>query len=95
MEFKRDNCTFIIPERPTVRQQMMWFSAVSGSDKTKSLERYWEGAKALIEKWESSALPDYKISLDAITDPSQTSIVIWAGIQVLDFMNGLEDIPKN
>jgi hypothetical protein len=95
MQFKNDNCTFEIPDRPTVRQQLMFFGAASGVNPNDAMLRYWEGAKVLISKWESKVIPDYKISLDDMTDPTQAQIIIWAGLEVLKFMNQLEDIPKN
>lgn len=95
MEFKNDDCTFTIPDRPTVRQQLAWFSAVSGHDQNDLMERYWDGAKALIQKWECAALPDYKVDIDTIDKPTQTAVMIWAGMQVLNFMRALEDVPKN
>lgn len=94
MEIKREKFTFKIPDRPTVRQQLQYFSAASGEA---SLIRYWEGAKALIEpkSWQSEALPNYDVDLDTVTDPSVTNVLIEAGLEVLKYMNTLEDIPKN
>lgn len=95
MEFKRDDCTFTIPDRPTVRQQLAWFGAAGGRDPSDVYDRYWEGAKQLIQTWQCDALPDYKVSLDEISNPSQASVILWAGVAVWRFMNELEDIPKN
>lgn len=95
MKFEREECTFEIPDRPTVRQQLLYFGAAGGVDKNDAMLRYWEGAKQLIQKWDCKVMPDYKISLDDLTDTSPTQIIIWAGLEVLQFMNKLEDIPKN
>ena len=95
MEFSNDKVKFTVPDRPTVRQQMHWFGAVSGGDKSEIYTRYWDAAKTLIDKWECAELPDYKADMDSLTNPTQTHIMIWAGLQVLEFMNKLEDIPKN
>lgn len=95
MEFKRNDCTFTIPDRPTVRQQLAWFSAAGGRDPNDVYDRYWEGAKQLIQEWQCEAISDFKISLDEISNPTQTNIILWAGIEVWRFMNKLEDIPKN
>jgi len=96
MEFKRDDCTFSISDSLTVRQQLAWFSASSGRERNDSLIRYWEGAKQLIVKWDCPLMPDYKkIDLDLLTDPRQTSIIIWVGIQVMMYIDKLEEIPKN
>lgn len=95
MEFKNEHCTFTIPDRPTVRMQMRWFGATQGRAKEDYLVRYWEAAKVLIEKWDCAAMPDYTVDLDTLTDPTQTSVCIWAGLQVFQFMNELDDVPKN
>jgi len=95
MKFERENCTFTIPDRPTVRQQLEWFSAASSQDQNDKLARWWEGAKALIETWECKVLPDLHSDIDTLSDPSQTTVIIWVGTQVLNFMNSLEDVPKN
>jgi len=95
VEFNRDDCKFVIPDRPTVRQQLRYFSAASGRDPSMTMERFWEGARQLIEKWECAKLPDQSVDLDALTDPSQTDLIIWAALQVKRFMDDLEDVPKN
>jgi hypothetical protein len=93
MQFKNEKCSFTIPDRPTVRQQLAYFSAGSGHSET--LVRYWEGAKALMQDWQSEILPDSSVSLDELSDPAQTSVIIWAGLEVLKHMNALEEVPKN
>jgi hypothetical protein len=95
MEFKNEDCTFTIPDRPTVKQQLKWFGAAMGYNKEDTWIRNWEGAKQLIQTWQCDILPDYQIDLDTITDPSQREIVIFVGLETVKFMNLLEDIPKN
>lgn len=92
MEFKREDCTFTVPDRPTVREQLAYYSAAAGSN---TLLRYWIGAQALIGSWKSTILPDYKADVNTLSDPSQTTLIIWAGLEVMKFMNALDDIPKN
>jgi hypothetical protein len=87
------NCSFKVPDRPTVRQQLAWYSQLRSGESR--LDNYWEAAKAILQDWQCPALPDYKTDLDSLTDPTQTSIIIWAGSQVLVYMQGLEDLPKN
>jgi len=94
MKFERENCTFTVPDRPTVRQQLAWFSAASGKDPEDTMARYWEGAKQLIESWDCEIL-NLDDDIDQLTNPSQTTVIIWAGLQVMAHMNKLEDIPKN
>lgn len=96
MEFKNDKCTFTVPDRPTVRLQMQWYGAAGGIDGATTWVRYWEGAKQLIQNWKCESMPDLNaIDLDVLTNPSDREILIWAGLQVLQHMNSLEDIPKN
>lgn len=95
MKFEREDCTFEIPDRPTVKQQLLYFGAASGVDRNDAMLRYWDGAKQMIQKWDCKHMPDYKISLDDLTDSNATQVIIWAGLEVLKHMNQLDDIPKN
>lgn len=95
MEFTFEQNKFTVPDRPTVRQQLKWFGVAQGYEKSDTWIRNWEGAKQLIQTWESDVLPDYKVDIDTLTNPSQREVIIWAGAQVLMYMNSLEDIPKN
>lgn len=92
MEYKRDGCTFTVPDRPNVEQQLMYYSAAGGRN---FFLRYWMGARALIEKWECPLLPDPNTDLATLTDPRITDILIWAGLEVMKHMNALEELPKN
>ena len=92
MEFNRPDCTFTIPDRPNVEQQLMYYSAAGGQN---NLLRYWNGAQTLIVSWKSDLLPDYKSDLKNLTDPNITNLIIWAGLQVMAHMNSLDEIPKN
>jgi hypothetical protein len=98
VEFKRKkpDCVFTVPDRPTVRQQLQYFSnTVSMSDDEDLFFRYWRGATALISDWKCEILPDFHIDLDKADDPNLTNLIIWAGLQVRDHMNSLEALPKN
>ena len=92
MEFKRDEYTLTVPDRPTVRQQLEYFSAGIGLPLAL---RHWEGAKTLIQSWKCDKLPDHTTNLDSITDPTVTTIIIQAGADVMRYMSGLEELPKN
>lgn len=94
-ENERLGCSFEVPDRPTVRQQLEWYGEMAQAKGKDQFVRHWEAAKTLISGWECAALPDPKASLDQMTNPSQTQVVIWAGTQVLMHMNRLEDVPKN
>jgi hypothetical protein len=95
VEYKNALATFTIPDRPNVRQQLQWFGAVTGVDPSLTWVRHWAGAKVLIQSWQSDVLPDYKTDLDTISDPSQRELILWVGLEVVKFMNALEDVPKN
>ena len=95
MKFEREGCTFEVPDRPTVRQQLEYFSATAGTAGNQMLVRFWMGAREVITNWECEALPDIKVDLDDLTDPTQTDIIIWAGLQVKTHFNSLEDLPPN
>lgn len=94
-EKQEPSCKFSIPARPTVRQQMQYFSATAGAAGSDLLVRYWHGARILITDWECPAIEKVDADLDQMTDPKQTEVLIWAGLQVRAFIDKLGDIPKN
>jgi hypothetical protein len=97
MEFKRENpaARFTVPDRPTVRQQLEYYSMASGTTQASALLRLWEGAQALIQEWECEAMPLYKADLDEVTDPAMTDLIVWASLAVQRHMNSLDNLPKN
>lgn len=94
MLFEKDGIKFIIPDRPTVRQQLAYISATTGTDPEQHLERLWNGAKTLIESWECD-LFKVDVNLDNVSNPKIAELILWASIQVRSYINKLEDIPKN
>lgn len=96
-EFTRKNpdCKFSASRRPTVRQQMEYFSATAGASGSQLITRYWLGARMLIKDWECEAVPSVDVDLDEISNPEQTEILIWAAMKVKTLMDTLENIPKN
>lgn len=98
MEFKNEklNCTFSVPDRPTVRQQLAFFSLFSEADGAERFERLFAAARPLIQAWNCPALPDLeKMDLDKLDSPAQTQVLIWVAQKVVVHINGLEDVPKN
>lgn len=99
MEFtnEKPKCNFALPDKPTVRQMLEYFSASAGVEQSKFLERNWEGAKALIipASWKCEVMPELDADLGNLTDPTAADVIIWAGMQVREYMNDLERIPKN
>jgi len=96
VEFTRENpdCIFNIPDRPTVRQQMEYFSATAGAGGKDLIFRYWLGARVLILDWACEAVA-VDANLDEVSNPEQTEVLIWASMKVKTFMDALENIPKN
>jgi len=92
---KVPECKFTVPTRPTVRQQMEYFSACAGAREEKLLTRFWEGAKVLVIDWNCEILPDYKKDTDDMDNPAQAELITWAALQVKAHMDSLENIPKN
>ena len=84
-----------VPDRPSVRQQLEFFSLVSDARGANKLERYWVGAKALISDWQCPALPDVNVSLDTIDSPGQASIIMNVGARVVRHMSSLDDVSPN
>ena len=84
-----------IPDEIPVRQQLRYRSASAFYHRADAYERFWEGAKELIDEWECEALPDKSVSLDEVTDPAVTDIIFWACNAVSGHLNRLGDVPKN
>ena len=97
MEFKRDEpvkIRFTIPDRPTVRQQMAYYSEATGVTSKAHLERLWIGARTLVIDWECE-LFKHDVDLDSVDNPEIMNTMLWAAIQVRDHLNRMGDIPKN
>lgn len=95
MEFKRDDCTFTVPDRPNVKQQMDYRSAVDFSDEQNHYFKFWKAALRLIDSWQCELIPDYHVDAETLTNPKQATIMAWAGMEVVNFINSLDDVPKN
>lgn len=99
MEFTKEkpDCKFSVPDKPTVRQMLEYFSASAGVEQNKFLERAWEGAKTLIIRgsWKCEVLPEVDADLDTLTNPSAADVILWAGMRVREYMDELDRLPKN
>ncbi len=86
---------FALPARPTVKQQLEYFSRYADTRSDPMYLRLWSSAQVLISEWQCALLPDLKkADLSKITDPAVTTIVMWAGNAVLQYMGDLESLPK-
>ena len=97
MDFKRENpaCSFTVPDKVTVRMQLNYFSMASLKPSPDLWEKLWEAAKTIITDWQCELFPDFKTSLDDMTDPQITSTIVWAAIEVKKHIDALEIVPKN
>lgn len=97
MEFKRENpdCKFVIPDTITVRQQLAYMSQAAIASGDQMFERYWKGAVPLIVEWNCESMPDHETSLDKISNTDATQVIIWAGLQVKKYIDGLGKASKN
>ena len=97
MEFSREkpSVKFSIPDRPTVRQQMAYYSAITNAKEGLSyFERLWHGTRVLIADWQCADF-DKDVDLESVDNPSILDVMIWASTQVRDHLNKIADIPKN
>ena len=101
MDFERAkpiHVKFSLPDTITVRQQLAYYSACSGFEDYEKIERWWAGARDLIEpgSWSCDVIPDPKtLELDSVTDPRITDVIIWASVQVRSHVGNLGTVPKN
>lgn len=96
LEFKRVNpvASFTLPAHPTVDTQLEYFSAYADTANLPMYKRLWRSARAILSNWDCSVLSDPSVDLTQVTDPDATTVIIWAGEQVLTYMEGLDALPK-
>jgi hypothetical protein len=87
-------CHFAVPAHPTVKQQLEYYSRYADTRSDPMYLRLWHSAQGMFVEWECSILPDYKVALDKITDPDATTIIMWAGNAVIQYMGALDALPK-
>lgn len=92
---ERLDLEFSVPKYPTVREQLRYYSETSQALGPEMFERYWNGARSLIVDWKCPEFPNLKENLDEVSEPVLAEIAIWVGMRVLDYMNSLENLPKN
>src|SRR3990172_11722839 len=98
MEYKNDHpkVRFTVPDKPTVRQQLEYLgeaTTIGGKDLFLAL---WRSALILIEDWECKLIPDpHKLGLEKANDLKVTEVITWTGMRVREFVNSLNEVPKN
>lgn len=85
---------FTVPERPTVRQQLLYKGEIGFAMNAEMYLKTWRGAKLLIQDWECPHL-SLDDDINEIDSPSAAKVIQWAGMQVWRYILDLEDIPKN
>ncbi len=85
---------FALPARPTVKQQLEYFSRYADTRSDPRYLRLWYSAQVLIVEWQCTLLPDFKIDLNQITDADITTLIMWVGNITLQYINDLEKLPK-
>lgn len=99
MEFRNEKpkCVFAVPEKITVRQQLAYYSAAGTVDKNMILENSWSAAKQIIvpQSWKCEVMPDINASLEELTSPLATEVILWAGAKVREYLSDFENLPKN
>lgn len=96
MEYKNEDLgvSFTLPDKLTVRKQMEYFSSAGLAHGKQLFERYWQGATAIIENWQCDVMK-LDVNLDEATDPKVAQIIIWSGLRVREYIDSLNDLPKN
>ena len=95
-EDERIDCTFEVPDKPTVRWQMQFKSILLENQKKELYERLWPCVCLLAENWKSEVVPELNVDiLDECTDPEAASVIEWASLQLYVYYLELENVPKN
>lgn len=88
--------SFTLPDRVTVRMQLNYSSLAVTAYGQELFERFWNAARTVVQDWKCELVPDIdKLDLDAVDDPKIAEIVRWTGWEVKQYMDALENIPKN
>lgn len=85
---------FDVPARPTVRQQLEYYSRYRDTGSESLYVRLWYSAQTLIFGWRCDVLPDMHADLNRIDSPQATTAIMWAGNAVVMHMESLEALPK-
>jgi hypothetical protein len=86
--------SFRVPDRPTVRQQLAYFSEAGMAVGKAMFERLWLGALTMITDWQCDFFKEPEGGLEEVSDPRITEAILWASAKVQAHMNSLDDLPK-
>jgi len=85
---------FGLPAHPDIEWQLIYYSKFTEVRNEPLFIRLWHSAQSLIREWECPLLPNPSVDLKSITDPAVTTIIMWAGTKVSEYVNGLDALPK-
>lgn len=91
---------FKIPKVITVSHQIAYWAALA-LESPNHLIQNWNAAKPLIREWECEFFPDAledgdeAPDFDELTDKRIARAVMWSGSRVVEWMNKLDEVPKN
>lgn len=97
-EFKDEGLglRFTIPDKPTIRQQLMFRDAILEARGKVNQIRMWEGALPLIDEWECAELEAPELlDLDKETNPKMANIITFVAGNVAGHMTGIGAVSKN
>jgi hypothetical protein len=97
MEFKNEalGLRFVIPDFISVEQQLEFTSESVSSRGRDLLKNIWSASKLLITEWECQYLPDISTNLKTIGSPKAHDVITWVCLEVRNYMQRLDDVPKN
>lgn len=89
---------FTVVDKPTVRQILAYKGSAGAAVNADGVDysRFWKGVKGLVDEWSCKHIPDYRtFSLDDSDSFDAGYVIIWACVQVAQFMTDLETTEKN
>ena len=86
---------FTIPDRPTVGQQLAYYSLYRKPFTEGWIEAQWKALVAILTDWKVPNLPDPHVDLETVEDPEVAQIIIWVVTNAMEHMAGLDNIPKD
>lgn len=89
--------SFSLPEKITVRQQLVIRERVWGSNNADPASiRFWFSMLPMVEDWDCDDYPDpADIDIDALDDTRATDIILWASARMADYFMDRGFVPKN
>lgn len=96
MDIKREDLglSFIVPDRPTVRDLLKYDSAIADYQGATMFERLWEGAKVIVKDWQCEDCP-LDIDIDSADNIQVAEIIKTTGLIVFGHLQAARSVPKN